>query len=245
MSIREILARNSHREVITTSNTPEILALVQDLENNREKTRLKFMNGLLKLKHAHLHTKNDDKILENIVNKENQQAIHHDYQKFINHQKVQNEREDQIRQDMLDLKAKTEDLFDSNRNYKSYLSQSTGHIISTPSSGDDFLIRINQKCLSAGKNLTGQQYQLDQCNPNDPKQQFEAKEINDSTSYQLFYDQKPKGEVEPFNLLVSKVNGNCLSSEEDSIGLHPCNNTKNQKWSPYSFDPRKCSMKLT
>jgi len=91
-------------------------------------------------------------------------------------------------------------------------------------------------CLSVKSNGN---YEIEECNENDPLQYFNLQNIPNSITYKnnlekgiLSNKNIPTDVNYPFNLIKSNHNKNCLQNFNNQISVTPCETKKSHRWEP-------------
>lgn len=218
--------------------------LAKDIENKKAEINKKHNQKNDELQMIENKHKNDYQKFKDSLDIEQSRESEIEKRNFIESQKIQNKQIQNLQEQITNFKINEQNYYRNSKNIKSFSSfTNPSRLISiTPTNDKDFLIRLNNKCLTVNST---ENYNLEPCSLNNPNQRFMNHTIYDVPSLMKVYPNiNPVPEsVEPFNIIYSKISGLCLTDENDGISLQECQNIftdlKNiQKWKPETTSPR-------
>ena len=217
----------------------DLRKFIIDLENRKNKVQYLYDQKLEHLNKMHeFHAKDDDR-LQTAINLEIKKQIEKDSKLFQASQKTQDNRINSLNKNMHKIKTMERDFYDDVRNMKSVRSNNNpGLVLSlTPVDNNEFMINVNNKCLTVQDQ---DNYGLIPCDANLTTQRFNTQSIYDQASFSGFYPDGAIPEtIQPYSVIQSRLSGNCLTSEKDSVSLTKCMPVKNQQWKADIYQ-RKC-----
>lgn len=101
----------------------------------------------------------------------------------------------------------------------------------SPIGMNNYQIKLNNGCLG----VTGNGYDVYNCNPNDTSQHFNLKHIYNDYAYRseatnLGFIEEPHNIKFPFVMVKSNNNENCISNNHNNLRVMPCDMVKSQRW---------------
>lgn len=202
-----------------------------DIETKRQNLSTKFDTKLLEVQNEfYLHRYDDDELQKELDREiEKQKQNNEEEARFLlteNTKKVQD-----VLKLSNDVKKMQTDLLKNVKSYNNIKSLNGQDLaISNIKDTNDYLIHINNKCLTTDSNKN---YNLSECSYNDFSQRFTINPVSDNNSYTKEYGFKPQvSEIRsyPYNLVKSKLNGLCLEENNGSVFLNNCQSLNGQKW---------------
>lgn len=173
----------------------------------------------------------DYKFAEKIREKEREDK------KYIERQRIQNERMERINKNMSDIELLRHTAMAEYQKLKGIQAQVSGKKLAITNLEDngDFMIKANNKCLAFEK---GNEYGLIDCNDIDTKQKFKLNPISNPLNYQYILangNSNISSATYPFFVVQPSSNHKqCLhagsGNDAVNISIQPCDVTDNQKW---------------
>lgn len=205
--------------------------LIINIQEKKELLSNTYNNKLVEIQNKFYEHRYDDNLLQNELDREIAKQIEYDTNdaenlRLENNKKIQDVIK--LSNDVKNLQTNNLTNFKSYNNIKSLNGQNLA--ISNIKDTNNYLIHINNKCLSTDINNN---YKILECNQNNLSQQFTINPIVDNNSYTTEYNFKPQlSEIRsyPYNLIKSKLNGLCLQEDNGSILINTCQSLNGQKW---------------
>ncbi len=220
--------------------------IVNDLEKRKLELNDKYTLKMNELQQINIKHKDDYNKFKDSLDIERAREAEIEKQNFIKSQEIQDKQLANLQEQITNFKIMEQNNYRNSKNIQSFSSfTNPSRLISIkPTNDKDFLIRLNNKCLTVNNNNMNN-YNLEPCSLNNPNQRFMNHSIYDVPSLMKVYpniDPVPES-VEPFNIIYSKISGLCLTDENDGVSLQECQNIftdlKNiQKWKPETKFPR-------
>jgi hypothetical protein len=227
-----------------TSTTTAIRNLVISLDEQRNNLSNNYNDKLVEVQNEFYNHRLDDEKLNAELSNELMKQIEYDnteYQK-LNLQKTQNiQKAVELSNDVNKLKKNLMTNVKTYNNIKSLNGQDLS--IRNIRKTNDYMININNKCLSTDLNNN---YSVENCNMNNKSQRFTINPVIDNNSYYSQYNFKPQmSEIRsyPYNLIKSKMNGLCLEEDNGKLFINKCESLNGQKWRGMHINSKsqKCS----
>lgn len=218
--------------------------MVNDLEKQKRELDAKIRDKNRELIILHNQHKNDHIRFKESVDIEYQKNASLDKQNFIKSQENQDLKLRKLQQQMTNVKMMEQDYYQNASNIRSLRSVSNpSRLVSiTPLNQNEFLLNLNNKCLTVENQ---NKYHLEPCSSNKPGQRFIKDSVYDNATFlSVFPDtEEVPSQIDPFNLVYSKMTGSCLTEEGEGISLQECQKlfsdiNNKQKWKPESLPPR-------